>query len=134
MTPTPDPLREALVPIAARIMRLEGGCETGHRAGQWHIHEASYLSTGRQLAAIALAQPAPALDVAFASFEKGMTAAIDEVLMYIDFRLEHWREHHDDIGPTVVSDLESLRSTVSAHVRDFGASAISLARLSGDPA
>ncbi len=51
-------LREALVPIAARMVRLEGGCESGHKPGQWHMHEARYFATGQAIAA-AIAAPTP---------------------------------------------------------------------------
>jgi hypothetical protein len=31
---------------------MEGGCEKGHRAGRWHIHEEPFHAIGRQLAMI----------------------------------------------------------------------------------
>ena len=40
-----------LTSIAARMVRLEGGCEKGHRAGQWHMHQDSYHAIGREIAA-----------------------------------------------------------------------------------
>jgi hypothetical protein len=60
-SPAPEPrvmprdvLREAtgeLLRIAARMVRLDGGCESGHKPGQWHMHEEPYHATGRALAA-----------------------------------------------------------------------------------
>jgi hypothetical protein len=40
------------------MVRLEGGCETGHKPGQWHMHEEPFHDLGRQAASIAHALPA----------------------------------------------------------------------------
>lgn len=48
LTASPD--RAGLLRLAARMVRLEGGCEKGHRAGQWHMHEEPYHRQGRELA------------------------------------------------------------------------------------
>jgi hypothetical protein len=52
-------LRTALRKIAVRMVRLEGGCESSHRRGEWHMHEEPYHRIGRELAALA-SSPAPA--------------------------------------------------------------------------
>jgi hypothetical protein len=54
---TPEP-RERLISLAARMVRLEGGCEAGHKPGQWHMHEGPFHDLGRQAASIAHALPA----------------------------------------------------------------------------
>jgi len=55
--PTPAIDRERLIPIAARMVRLDGGCESGHKPGQWHMHEEPFRSIGRQLATLATREP-----------------------------------------------------------------------------
>ena len=57
-----DVERGALLRLAAHMVRLEGGCESGHKPGQWHMHEKPYHRIGRQLAAIARAATRPAED------------------------------------------------------------------------
>lgn len=42
-----------LTAIAARLVRHEGGCESGHKAGNWHLHSEAVLEVGRSIAACA---------------------------------------------------------------------------------
>lgn len=51
---------EALRSIAVHMVRFDGGCESGHRAGQWHMHADPFHAIGRRLAAIAAEAAAPA--------------------------------------------------------------------------
>lgn len=46
-------LQGRLISLAARMVRLDGGCESGHKAGRWHMHEEPYHGTGGELATIA---------------------------------------------------------------------------------
>lgn len=58
-------MSEPLTRIAAQMARREGGCERGHRAGTWHVHEGTVEAWMRALLAILDAERArPAIDVA----------------------------------------------------------------------
>lgn len=45
-----------LLTLAARMVRLEGGCESGHKPGQWHVHEDQYHATGAYLSELVRGQ------------------------------------------------------------------------------